>query len=285
MNRAPGRPCTSAGRNSRRRAGALQAVVRAFVLVCSLACCLVAQSQPPAPAPNPPSSSTNLIEAIPQRVYRLYREARARWQRETNNAEAAWQFARACFDWADFARDKAQLAAIAEEGIVASRRAIEFSPKSAAAHYYLGLNLGQLAQTKLLGALKLISEIETVWLKAVELDPRFDFAGPHRSLAILYRDAPGWSIGNKTKARAHARKAVELFPEYPGNHLVWLESLLTWGEVKTVRQQVPVVEKILNVAREKFTGDAWARDWQEWERQWRSIRSRAGVSVLEGPIR
>lgn len=246
-----------------------------------LALCLALLTIPPVHGAQPtnPAPGTSISpapETFPQRYQRLYREARARWQQETNSEEAAWQFARACFDWGDFTRDKSQLAAIAEEGIAASRRAIQLAPKSAAAHYYLGLNLGQLAQTKMLGALKLINEMEVVWLKAAELDARFDYAGPHRSLAILYRDAPGWSVGSKAKSRLHFQKAVELAPEYPGNHLAWIESLLDWNDIKTAQQKIPAMEEVMKSAREKFKGDEWSRDWHEWERQWKQIQTRGG---------
>ncbi len=77
------------------------------------------------------------------------------------------------------------------------------NPNSAPAHYYLAMNLGQLARTEFLGALKLVREMEREFKTAAELDAQFDFAGPERSLGLLYRDAPGWpvSIGSKRKAR------------------------------------------------------------------------------------
>src|SRR2546426_2472233 len=77
----------------------------------------------------PPASS----EAASNRLHHVYLASRQRWERETNSAEAAWQFARACFDRADFATNDTQRAALAEQGIAASRRAIELQPKSAAA--------------------------------------------------------------------------------------------------------------------------------------------------------
>src|SRR5947208_15493408 len=111
----------------------------------------------------------------------------------------------ACFDWADLVESNSHRAEIAEQGISAARQALKLEPKMGAAHYYLGLNLGQLARTKKIGALKLVGEMEREFLAAIDLDPKFDFAGAHRSLGLLYLDAPGWpaSIGNRTKARLH----------------------------------------------------------------------------------
>ena len=80
-------------------------------------------------------------------------QAETRYQNNPNDAGAAWQFARACFDLADLATNRSARATVAEQGIAASRRAVAREPNLAAAHYYLGMNLGQLAQTKSLGAL------------------------------------------------------------------------------------------------------------------------------------
>ena len=65
------------------------------------------------------------------------------------------------------------------------------------------MNLGQLARTELLGALKLVKEMEREFKTAADLDKQFDYAGPERCLGLLYRDAPGWpaSIGSRRKAR------------------------------------------------------------------------------------
>ncbi len=238
-----------------------------LLLCCFAGLGLAGETRPPT---SPPPG-----QAVSNRVHRLYLESRHRWREQTNNAEAAWRFARACFDRADFATNDLQRAAIAEEGIAASRQTIKLQPNSAAGHYYLGLNLGQLAQTKLLGAIKLIEQMEAAWKRTIELDEKFDYAGPRRSLGLLYLDAPGWSIGSKTKARQHLRKAVELFPDYPDNRLCLLEAELKWGETKTVKAQIDAVEQVLKAARTRLTGEEWEREWQDWNERWQKIKTKA----------
>lgn len=237
------------------------------------------------PAPSCFAQSSSSAESPSRRVHRLYAESKESWQRNPTNTGAATTFARACFDWADFATTDAKRAAIAEEGIAACRRAIKLEPKSAPAHLYLGMNLGQVARTKLLSALGILDEMEAVWKKAIELDPKFDHAGAHRSLGLLYLDAPGWptSIGNKKKARQHLEKAVELHPEYPGNRLCLLEAQLKWGETKAVRAQVSAVEAVLQAARANLAGEKWALDWREWDERWQRIKSRVGVVSARSP--
>ena len=218
--------------------------------------------------------------SIAARPQRLYEEAKARWRRETNGVEAAWQFGRAAFDLAELAPNDSRRAALANEGVDACRRAIALDPKSAGAHYYLGLNYGQLAQTKLLGALKLVEQMEEAWKTTIALDPNFDYAGGHRTLGVLYRDAPGWptSIGSRAKARQHLQKALELRPDYPGNRLSLYEAYVKWGEQHLVQDQARATEDFLKTARARFPGEAWALDWQDWDKRWQTIK--AGCSVV-----
>ena len=74
--------------------------------------------------------------------------------------------------------------------------------------------------------------MEHEYLRAIELIPSVEYAGPHRLLGLLYRDAPGWpiSIGSKQKSKYHLEQAVKLAPEFPDNQIFLIESYLQWGE-------------------------------------------------------
>ncbi len=207
------------------------------------------------------------------RARQAFDRATARLASAPSDEDAEWQFARACFDLAEFATNSAQRASIAEQGIAASRRLVARKPESASGNYYLAMNLGQLARTKLLGALKLVSEMETLFLRVTELDANFDYAGPHRCLGLLYRDAPGWpaSVGNRKKSRLHLERAVALSPDHPENQLVLLESQLKWGLEKEARASLDEVAKVLRVARDRLAGERWQADWADWDRRWQSV--------------
>src|ERR1700733_2632328 len=143
------------------------------------------------------------------------------------NASAALEFGRACYDFADFATNDDERAAIAKQGIAACRQLIARQSNSAPAHYYLGMDLGQLARTEFIGALKLVKEMEREFKTAAGLDKHFDYAGPERNLGLLYRDAPSiGSIGSKRKARIFLEQAAKRAPDYPENHLNLVESYL-----------------------------------------------------------
>jgi len=204
-------------------------------------------------------------------------QARARFQAGTNGADAAWQLGRACFDRAEFSTNDTQRAALAIEGVGVCRPLVAREPRLAAAHYYLSMNLGQLARTKMLGALPLVDEMERHFKLAAALDPKLDHAGPERCLGLLYRDAPGWpaSVGSKAKARAHLVKAAEIAPEFPENRLNLLESALKWNDRKLGVAELKSMGELLPSARTNLTGAAWDAAWSDWSGRWDAARVKA----------
>ena len=208
-----------------------------------------------------------------------YTAARERFHRETTNAEAAWQFGRASFDRAEFATNNTERAVLAVEGIAALRELVAHQPKLAAGHYYLAMNLGQLARTKMLGALKIVDEMEREFKTAHDLDEHFDFAGPDRNLGTLYFEAPGWptSIGNRSKARKHFERAVELAPEFPENHLNLLDAYLKWSDRKGVRRELDAINNLWATAQTNLTGEAWQSSWADWQLRAADLKPKAAT--------
>ena len=195
-----------------------------------------------------------------------FHRAQVQSQSHPNDPAAAQRFARACFDRADFATNGAERATLAELGITASRQCVAHDPKDAAGHYDLALNLGQLARTETLGALKLVKEMEREFKKADDLDEHFDQAGPARCLGLLYRDAPGWptSIGSRRKAREWLERAVKLAPEDPENLLNLAESRLKWSDRPGAESALQALDALWPNAQTKLAGEAWERYWYDW---------------------
>jgi len=207
-----------------------------------------------------------------------FHRAQKQYQSNTNDVTAAWEFARACFDFADFAANDAGRAAIARQGIAACREAIMRASNSAPAHYYLGENLGQLARGETLGALRLVRQMEREFKTAARLDGGFDYAGPERSLGLLYRDAPGWptSIGSRRKALDWLKHAEELAPAYPENHLNLLESYLQWHEPDPSKQELQELDALWPAARTNLAGPEWDRSWADWSARRDQAREHLG---------
>jgi hypothetical protein len=192
--------------------------------------------------------------------------AQARFQSDKNNPTNAWQFARATFDFAEFSTNDAQRADLANLGIAVCRPLVAREPKLAAGHYYLAMNLGQLARTELIGALDLVKQMEPEFKTAAQLDELLDHAGPERNLGLLYRDAPGWpaSIGNPSKAQSLLRQAVRLAPGFPENHLHLIESYLKWNEPDDAKKELRALDIIWPAARTNLVGEKWAQSWSAW---------------------
>jgi tetratricopeptide (TPR) repeat protein len=202
-------------------------------------------------------------------VQEEYRFARARLDRDWSHHNAL-DFVRAAFDRGEIATDSEERAAVARKGLRVSRQLLDEAPNMAAAHYYYGMNLAQLAQTRRMGALKLLGEMEETFKTARDLDEQFDYAGPDRNLGLLYLQAPGWplSIGNRSKARKHLERAVELAPHFPENRLNLLEAHLKWGNSSHAKREASALEKLWPEARKSFAGTSWIGAWVEWEERW-----------------
>ena len=212
------------------------------------------------------SSAPAAISDAEAAARQTYQSAQQQFRDSPSALDPAWQFARACFDLAEFATKSADRAKLAQQGIDASRQALARNSNSAPAHYYLGMNFGQLARTKGLGALKLVNQMEREFSVARALDEHFDHAGPDRNLGLLYRDAPAiGSIGSRSKARQHLTRAVELEPGFPENGLNLVESVWKWGDKDAARRELAALEKDLPASRARLTGPAWAASWADWD--------------------
>jgi len=217
-----------------------------------------------------------------QRAEQTYQTARARYKAQPTNVEAAWKFGRACCDRADVSKHNKDKAAFAREGILACRQAMIDDPKSAWAHYYLGIDLGELAATRGVGALSELREMEDEWNIAVRLDPNIDYAGPYRCLGLLFTQAPGWplSVGSRAGAIKNLSDAVRLSPNYPDNLLSLAEAHLRWNDYTPAQGVAARIPAVLRQARQDLSGPAWESCWVDWDNRWEAIQARLNQSSL-----
>jgi len=211
---------------------------------------------------------TDVQKKFADRIQKTYHAAKSAYLADTNNVTLAQQFAAACFDAADASPDDTKREAFARDGIAAASHMVAKDAKSAAGHYYLAMNFGQLAKALApsLTAYHLIKEIEKELKIAQELDEKVDYAGPARDLGLLYRDAPGWplSIGSKRKAREFLEKAVRISPDYIENRLNLAESYLHWKEPDAARRELTATDKLWPNALKQFVGPQWDQEWADW---------------------
>jgi hypothetical protein len=225
------------------------------------------------------SAETTLRQEIEQE----YQASRRDWQSNGTNLAVLLRFGEKAFIWADTVQTSSERETISEESVSALRNAVRDHPKSASAHYYLALNMGELARTRTWGALKLVREMEVEFKAAIALDPTLDFSGPDRNLGQLYHFAPGWpaSLGDDKLARIHLDAAVKRAPEFPANRLSLIELLLDRRESTEARKQLEAVDKNWDQARKRWSSREWEDDWTEWTEM--RDKHRKHLEELTGP--
>ena len=212
--------------------------------------------------------------------------ARSHYETRTNDVEAAWRYGRACYESARWATNRAAKSKTAQKGVEVCRWLVAQHPEMASAHYYLSLNLGEYADTKRsLAALGMVREMEKEFKKTTELDEHFDYAGADRALGLLYQQAPAiGSIGSRSKARQHFRRALELSPEFPENRLVLIEADLAWGEAGAARREITALEQDWSEARLRFTGSEWEPTWSDWEARLAVAKRKSDAAASHAPV-
>ena len=203
-----------------------------------------------------------------------FNRARAVFQKNKANPELAIRYVLAAFEWAELALDSGERASISRPAIEVCRQFLSSSSHQAQANYYLALNLGQLARTKWIGALRIVAEMEKRLITAQSLDRSLDNGGPDRALSRLYFQAPGWptSVGNNNKAISHAKNAIAAAPNYPGNRLSYLEILIEHGGYQEAKQQEAITREVLKNARIEFDSAYWSHSWKIWDKTWNTLQ-------------
>ena len=197
-------------------------------------------------------------------------------QPTTNRVQAVHDVCRLSYHLASLQTEDSERARLTQSGIAIAQASLSNNPASAPTHYYLALNLGELARTKSLGALKIVPRIRDALEAARALDPGLDHAGPDRTLGLLYLEAPGWptSLGSRSKARAHFLMALKIAPDYPGNHLCLAEALLRWREADAARAQLDALDAVWNQAKSRLASPSRELDWIEWTHRREALRER-----------
>jgi tetratricopeptide (TPR) repeat protein len=157
------------------------------------------------------------------------------------NAEAMVELARAWFLTGDFrARSAGERLAAYEHGSEVARRAIALAPGSDAAHLWYAINTGRWAETRgvmrALAALAVIrEESQTVLrLNPANVDGLIVAGG-------LAADVPAFMGGDRPKAEAYFKRALEIDPHHTGARLELARLYVAtkrWTEARRELQQV-----------------------------------------------
>ena len=137
----------------------------------------------------------------------------ARLAQHPEEFETAWKLARARY-WLGGHAPESERKRFLEAGIDAGRRAIALAPNRPEGHFWVGANMGALAESfgmrqglKYRGDIK--RELETV----LKIDPAFQQGSADRALGRWYDKVPGLFGGSNSKAEEHLRKALTYNPQ------------------------------------------------------------------------
>jgi hypothetical protein len=239
------------------------------------------------PAPAPGDVDTLMKEAAaaferrdPESVRgsaRLYLRAAAG---DPSRTDAVIGAVRAQVWLVDHESDPKEREAIATRAVQAAQWCGPSGTPPPACSYWLGAALGVQARERTSTGVSALPQIEAAFRRAAETEPTLDQGAPDRALALLYLRAPGWPTGPGDKERGllHARKAIEIGPDYPPNLMALAEALAATGDEKAGRE---TWETALARARDLAgRGDKDAAEWAEEAE--RAIRSPAGSGPSGG---
>jgi hypothetical protein len=94
--------------------------------------------------------------------------------------------------------------------------------------------------------------------RAIEKDPLYDEAGPHRVLALVYVRAPGWPVGpgDVEAGLNEAKQAVALRPDYPPNAFALAEALAANKDRERAREEYIRGKALAAALRDAMDPDA-----------------------------
>lgn len=130
-------------------------------------------------------------------------------------------------------------------------------PRLAACDYWLAVAVGLQARevrTAADGLKTMVTALE----RAIEGDPTYEDAGPHRVMALVLLRAPGWPVGpgDVEAGLTHAREAVALRPDYPPNLLALAEALAANEDKEGAREAYTKGKALATARRDALDPDA-----------------------------
>jgi tetratricopeptide (TPR) repeat protein len=151
--------------------------------------------------------------------------------------DTVWLEARALCHRADLLPER-EARPVYEKAYAKAREAVVVSPRSAGAHYFLGLSAAKIARgAGPFSSLKYIHIAQREMEKVIQLDPGFSDAGAYRILGKIYLEMPGAVGGSNKRSREYLEKAVALAPDNVLNHLYLAQVLKALGDKKRARAE------------------------------------------------
>lgn len=149
--------------------------------------------------------------------------------------------ARVSFLWGDIrARSDAEKLEAYDRGRQVAQRAVEVSPKSAAAHFWYAANTARWGQTKgILRSLVLLPTVQEEIRLILDLDPMFTAA--YALAGNVFYEVPGLLGGDLKKAEEMFRKGLQQDLRFTGMRVGLAKTLAKTGRIAEARRELQAV--------------------------------------------
>ena len=178
------------------------------------------------------------------------------------NYEIEWRGARSAAWLAEDVGDQPVRVKLSERGIEFGTLAVTLDKQRVEGHYYLAIAIGLLATTKTTGATELVPKVFQAGKDALAIDERYDSGGPLRLVGAIYAKVPVWpvSVGDPDEAVKQLRRAVQLYPQYPQNHLLF-------GDALVADEKLPEAEREYRYVLAFAPRPEWAHKLNAWRKE------------------
>jgi len=178
--------------------------------------------------------------------------------------ESAWKLSRADY-WLGGHAPESEERGFYEKGIEAGRRAIAIDMGKPEGHFWVGANMGALAESAGLGAgLKYRKPIKTELETVLRLDPGFLQGSADRALGRWYFKVPRLFGGSHKQAEEHLKAALKYKNDSTVTHYFLAELYADDGRIAEARAEL---QKVLDAPLDP----EWTPEDQEWKTKGRQL--------------
>jgi tetratricopeptide (TPR) repeat protein len=192
----------------------------------------------------------------------------ARLAANPGDFESAWKLARARYWLGTNGLPEPQRKAALEAGIAAARAAAALEPKRPEGHFWIGANMGALAESfGLRQGIRYRGAIKDALQTTLQIDPAFADGSADRALGRWYFKVPGLFGGSDRKSEEHLRKALAFNPRS-------IITLLFLGETLEELGRKDEARKLLQSAIDAPLDPEWEPEDRRFKQQARDLLAR-----------
>jgi tetratricopeptide (TPR) repeat protein len=184
------------------------------------------------------------------------------WANSKASFEGQWRLARAVAE--QCAIDEGATCQAGLQGaLAAAKKAVEQDSSRVEGHYYLAQLYAFSAHQQRGGDIKpLLIQVQSEGDAAIKAGERFDSGGPARVLGAIYAKAPAppVAIGDPEKGVQLLKRAVEIAPDHPLNHVLLAEAYIA-------DERYQDAEATLKKARALLADAKWEKYRETWKAQ------------------